>query len=155
MNSMLTRLEAGHRRERRLVSDASHELRSPIASIRQHAEVALTHPDGTTTPELASIVLEEDERLQRIVEDLLLLSGLDEGSLRLRAEPVDLDDLVFAEATRLRGAAGPRIEIDRVSAGRVSGDRAKLERLVRNLAENAARHARGVVRLSLRSSTAR
>ncbi|MEO8424692.1 MAG: ATP-binding protein, partial [Actinomycetota bacterium] len=152
MNRMLQRLEEGHRRERRLVSDASHELRSPIASIRQHAEVALSHPDATTTPELASVVLEEDVRLQRIVEDLLLLSSLDEGSLHLRMVPVDLDDLVLEEATRLRATTGLRIEIDAVSAGRVGGDHARLERLVRNLTENAARHARGVVALSLRAT---
>jgi signal transduction histidine kinase len=152
MNSMLQRLEEGHRRERRLVSDASHELRSPITSIRQHAEVALSHPDTTTTTELASVVLEEDERLQRIVEDLLLLSSLDEGSLGIRTAPVDLDDVVLEEATRLRGTTGLRIETDAVSAGRVTGDRSKLERLVRNLTDNAARHARGVVRLSLRAS---
>ncbi len=149
MNSMLVRLDEGQRRERRLVSDASHELRSPIASIRQHAEVALSHPDVTTTPELAAVVLEEDERLQRIVEDLLLLSSLDEGSLHLRMAPVDLDDVVFEEATRLRATTGLRIETDAVSAGRVAGDTPKLERLVRNLTENAARHARGVVALSL------
>jgi signal transduction histidine kinase len=152
MNSMLQRLEEGHRRERRLVSDASHELRSPIASIRQHAEVALSHPDTTTTPELASVVVEEGERLQRIVEDLLLLSSLDEGSFRLRMAPVDLDDVVLQESTRLRAKTGLRIETDAVSAGRVAGDRPKLERMVRNLTDNAARHARGVVGLSLRAT---
>lgn len=151
MNSMLGRLEEGHRRERRLVSDASHELRSPIASIRQHAEVALSHPETTTTPELASIVLEEDERLQRVVEDLLLLASFDEGSLRIRSAPVDLDDVVLEEAARLRATTGLRIETDAVGAGRVAGDRAKLERLVRNLTDNAARHAHRVVGLSLRA----
>ena len=152
MNSMLQRLEEGHRRERRLVSDASHELRSPITSIRQHAEVALSHPETMTSTELASVVLEEDERLQRIVEDLLLLASLDEGSLRINTAPVDLDDVVLEEAKRLRETTGLRIESDAVSAGRVSGDRPKLERMIRNLTDNAARHARGVVRLSLRSS---
>jgi signal transduction histidine kinase len=149
MNSMLQRLEEGHRRERRLVSDASHELRSPITSIRQHAEVALSHPDTTTTPELATVVLEEGARLQGIVEDLLLLSSLDEGSLHLRMTPVDLDDVVLEEATRLRATTGLRIGTDAVSAGRVAGDRPKLERLVRNLTDNAVRHARGLVVLSL------
>jgi signal transduction histidine kinase len=152
MNSMLQRLEEGHRRERRLVSDASHELRSPITSIRQHAEVALSHPETTTTPEFASIVMEEGERLQRIVEDLLLLASFDEGSLRLRNAPVDLDDVVLDEAARLRASTGMRIETVAVSAGRVAGDRPKLERLIRNLTENAARHARGVVGLSLRAT---
>jgi signal transduction histidine kinase len=152
MNSMLQRLEEGHQRERRLVSDASHELRSPIASIRQHAEVASSHPGTTTTTELATVVLEEGARLQRIVEDLLLLSSLDEGSLHLRMAPTDLDDVVLEEATRLRATTDLRIWTHAVSAGRVSGDRPKLERLVRNLTDNAARHASGLVVLSLRTS---
>ncbi|MBA2642659.1 MAG: HAMP domain-containing protein, partial [Actinobacteria bacterium] len=81
MNRMLARLEAGRLRERRFVSDASHELRSPVATIRQHAEVALSHPDQTSTEDLAEIVLDEDARLQRLVEDLLLLTRIDEGTL--------------------------------------------------------------------------
>lgn len=149
MNRMLTRLEEGQLRQRRFVSDASHELRSPIATIRQHAEVALTHPDGTNLRELADVVLEEDVRLQRIVEDLLLLTRIDEGSLQLRTAPVDLDDILFEEADRLRGSTDLRIDSARVSAGRVLGDREKLQRLVRNLTENAARHARGAIAFSL------
>ena len=98
MNRMLDRLEQAQARQRRFVSDASHELRSPVASIRQHAEVALAHPDRTTTAELAETVLAEDLRLQRLVEDLLLLTRADEHTLALRRRPVDLDDLVFDEA---------------------------------------------------------
>lgn len=149
MNRMLTRLEKGRSRERRFVSDASHELRSPVATIRQHAEVALSHPDQTNTQELAEVVLEEDVRLQRLVEDLLLLTRIDEGTLQLGAEPVDLDDLLFEEAARLRGATELRIDVGSVSAGRVTGDRDQLERLIRNLTDNAARHARSAIRLSL------
>jgi signal transduction histidine kinase len=155
MNAMLARLEEGQGRERRLVSDASHELRSPISSIRQHAEVALAHPEGSTVSELAATVLAEGARLQRIVDDLLLLSSLDEGSLRLRSEPVDLDDIVFEEAKRLRASTPLVIDTASVSGGRVLGDRTKLDRLVRNLTENAARHARAAVRLSLREAEGR
>lgn len=150
MNRMLTRLEEGHVRQRRFVSDASHELRSPVATIRQHAEVALSHPDGTNLGELAEVVLEENLRLQRIVEDLLLLTKIDEGTLRIRTAPVDLDDLMFEEAARLRTASNLKIDVSGVSAGRVSGDREKLERLLRNLTENAARHARTTIAMSLR-----
>ena len=150
MNRMLGRLEEAHHRQRRFVSDASHELRSPVASIRQHAEIALSHPEGSTLRELADVVLEEDVRLQRIVEDLLLLTRIDEGTLELRSAPVDLDDLVFEEAARLKGATDLRIDVRGVSAGRISGDRDKLERLVRNLSDNAARHARSTISLSLR-----
>jgi signal transduction histidine kinase len=149
MNRMLGRLEKGQQRQRRFVSDASHELRSPVATIRQHAEVALTHPAGTSIEELAAVVLEEDVRLQGLVEDLLLLTKIDEGTLRLRIESVDLDDLLFEEAERLRGTTDLRVDIGGVSAGRVSGDRGQLDKLVRNLTDNAARHGRNMVALQL------
>jgi signal transduction histidine kinase len=150
MNLMLARLEQAQSRQRRFISDASHELRSPVTTIRSHAEVALAHPRGTTVEELAEVVWEEDVRLQRLVEDLLLLTKMDEGMLKLRTEPVDLDDLLFDEAVRLRSNAGVRIETGGVSAGRVAGDRDQLEKLVRNLTENAVRHCHGTVALSLR-----
>jgi signal transduction histidine kinase len=155
MNAMLARLEQGHLRERRLVSDASHELRSPISAIRQHAEVARWHPEVSSLADLSAIVLAEGARLQRIVDDLLLLSALDEGSLRLRSEAVDLDDVVFEEAKRLRSTTPLRVDTDRVSGGRVVGDRAKLGRLVGNLTDNAARHARAAVAFSLRETGGR
>lgn len=150
MNGMLTRLEKARLRERRFVSDASHELRSPVAAIRQHAEVAQTYPDGTSTQELAEVVLEEDVRLQRIVEDLLLLTRVDEGTLPLRSAPVDVDDLLFEDVRRLRASTELRVDGSGVSAGRVVGDREQLERLIRNLTDNAARHAAHEVRLALR-----
>ncbi|PZF82447.1 sensor histidine kinase [Jiangella anatolica] len=147
MNAMLDRLEEAQTRQREFVSDASHELRSPVASIRQHAEVALAHPDRTTVPELAATVLAEDLRVQRLVEDLLVLARADEQLLRLAAHPVDLDDLVLEEAVRLR-AAGVTVDTTGVAAARATGDAAALRRVLRNLGDNAARHASAVVALS-------
>jgi signal transduction histidine kinase len=152
MNRMLGRLEEGQARQRRFVSDALHELRSPVATIREHAEIAMAHPDRIGIEELAEVVLEEDLRLQRLVEDLLLLTRADEGTLSSRTEHVDLDDLVLAEASRLNGSADLHVDPSDVSGGRVEGDRAQLERLVRNLLENAGRHARRAVALSLRQA---
>jgi len=149
MNRMLARLEQAQTRQRRLVADASHELRSPVATIRQHAEVALAHPDRTTTGELAGTVLAEDLRLQRLTEDLLLLTRADEHSLAPRRRPVDLDDLVFEEARRLREAGALRVDTTAVSAGRVEGDPAGLRRMLRNLGDNAARHASGRLAFSV------
>jgi signal transduction histidine kinase len=149
MNRMLGRLEQAQTRQRRLVADASHELRSPVAAIRQHAEVALAHPDRTTTTELAGVVLAEDLRLQRLAEDLLLLTRADEHTLVLRRRPVDLDDLVFDEARRLRQATRLRVDTTAVSAGRVGGDAAGLRRVLRNLGDNAARHAGGHLAFSV------
>lgn len=150
MNHMLDRLERAHARQRRFISDASHELRSPVATIRQHAEVALTHPDRTTTPELATTVLAESVRVQRLVEDLLLLASADEHTLQqLPRRPVDLDDLVFAEARRLREVTDLRVDTTAVSAGRIDGDIAGLRRVLRNLGDNAARHARTRISFAL------
>src|SRR5215208_1310096 len=107
------------------------------------SDLALAHPDRTTTAELAATVLAEDLRLQRLAEDLLLLTKADEHSLALRRRPVDLDDLVFEEAGRLRDATRLRVATAAVSAARVEGDAAALARVLRNLADNAARHAGG------------
>jgi len=149
MNRMLGRLERAQVRQRRFVSDASHELRSPVAAIRQHAEVALAHPDRTTTGELAETVLAEGLRVQQLVEDLLLLARADEHTLRLQRRPVDLDDLVFDEARRLREVTDLRVDTTAVSAGRVVGDSAELRRMLRNLGDNAARHTRGRISFAL------
>jgi signal transduction histidine kinase len=121
-----------------------------VATIRQHAEVALAHPETSKLEELAEVVLQENSRLQSLVEDLLLLSHADEGTLELRPEPIDVDDLVFEEARRLRNTTELRVRTSSVSAGRVSGDRDQLNRLIRNLSDNAARHAKGVVEFTLR-----
>lgn len=138
MNRMLDRLEAAQRNQQRLVSNASHELRSPVAAIRQHAQVALHHPDATDLPSLASVVDAEASRLQDLVNDLLLLARLDEGRIRNRAE-VDLDDIVLAEAARLR-KLGITADTSHVGPARVLADEGLLSRAVRNAADNARRH---------------
>jgi len=149
MNKMLERLQRARERQQRFVSDASHELRSPVASIRQHAEVALAHPERSTLCELAATVLAEDLRIHRLVSDLLLLAGADEHSLALRLRPVDLDDLVFDAAHDLRANSDLQVNTSAVSAGRVAGDIAGLKRMLGNVVENAARHTRGQISFTL------
>lgn len=149
MNDMLTRLDDAHTRQQRFVSDASHELRSPLATIRQHAEVARARPDETATADLAEVVLAEDLRLQRLVEDLLWLARGDENVLLTRRRAVNVDDLVLEELTRLRSDSGLTVDSSRLSGGRVSGDPTLLRLLLRNLIENAARHARTTVAIGL------
>jgi signal transduction histidine kinase len=149
MNRMLDRLQRAQESQRRFVSDASHELRSPVASIRQHAEVALAHPERSSLDDLAGTVLAEDLRIQRLVDDLLLLARADEQDFTLPRVPVDLDDLVFAEAQRLRTATNLVIDTSAVSGGQVLGDETSLRRVILNLGENAARYARQRIVLSL------
>jgi signal transduction histidine kinase len=78
LNDMLARLGAAHQRQRELVSDTAHELRSPIASIRAQLEVALDHPGQQDWRQTAAGVLADTLRLGRLAEDLLVLARLDE-----------------------------------------------------------------------------
>lgn len=149
VNRMLGRLEESRDRQRQFVADASHELRSPLASIRQTAEVASAHPDALPPGELAEAVLEESERMQRLIEQLLLLSRADEGAALRSRDDVDLDDLVLTEAARVR-RTGLTVDTTGVGAGRVRGDRLALGTVVRNLVDNAVRHARTTIALTLR-----
>ena len=150
MNRMLDRLDDAQHRQRRFVADASHELRSPVAAVRQHAEVALAHPDQVAVGDLARTALAESLRMQALVDDLLLLARADERHLPSRRQPVDLDDLAFAEVRRLREISALRVGGSGVSAARVAGDPAMLRRLLSNLGDNAVRHARQRVEVSLR-----
>ena len=149
MNDMLERLERSRSKQEHLVSDASHELRNPIAALRQYAEVALAYPDKTDSTSLANDVLTESLRLQDLAEDLLLLARVDEEALALSAVAVDMDDIVLEEAERLKKTTDLRIETSDVSAARLRGDRSQLQRVVRNLADNAARHAGSCVRFAV------
>jgi signal transduction histidine kinase len=137
MNGMLDRLESASHRQREFVSDASHELRSPIAAIRSQLEVALHDPGHAEWMSVAAGTLAENERLERLVDDLLTLARLDEGRVPA-VEDVDLDDVVREEVARLRDG---RIRLA-VEPVRVRGNREQIARAIRNLLENAARFAR-------------
>ena len=149
MNAMLDRLEGAAGRQRQFVSDASHELRSPLTTIRTKVEVASLHPELVDWSEVTHTVLGEVDRLDDMVGDLLQLARLDEtgGVLAARSE-VDLDEVVNTESTRLR-AMDVNVDDSGVAAARVQGDRAALARLVRNLTDNAARNARSRVAVSV------
>jgi signal transduction histidine kinase len=152
MNAMLDRLETSAQKQRQFVSDASHELRSPLASIRTNLEVALHNPERADWPAVAQRALAEDVRMEDTVSELLDLARLDEaeGEAPLVTLPeVDLDELVLDDTVQQR-----RVPVDtsRVSAGRVHGRRDQLQRVVRNLLDNAARHAASTVAVELRST---
>ena len=155
MNAMLDRLHRSTERQRRFVADASHELRSPLASTRAQLEVALSHPEPSAWEAVAEDLLSENQRMERLVNDLLFLARTEERPAGpADASPLDLDDIVLAEAGRLRSRGHVQVDISRVSAGRVRGVADHLTRVVRNLVENAERHAAGTVRLELRRVSA-
>ncbi len=148
MNEMLDRLELAGARQRTFIADASHELRSPVAAIRTEVEVALRDPAGTDWGSMAARVLAEDDRLGALVDDLLELARIDEGLPLQRAE-VDLDDVVLADISRRSG--GIVIDTSSVSGAEVMGDQRRLAQVVRNLLDNAVRHARTQVRVGVQS----
>jgi signal transduction histidine kinase len=147
MNGMLDRLDSSAQAQRRFISDASHELRSPLAAIRQHAEVASAHPEVMSVEELAGIVQDEGLRLQGLVDALLLLSRLDEGGGG-PGHDIDLDDIALAEASRLR-ALGIAVDGSEIGAARVRADARMIGQLVRNLTDNAARHTDGRIAIAV------
>ena len=146
MNTMLDRVQHEDERRRRFVSDASHELRSPIASIRAQAEAELADTDRRAA-DLATGVLAEAERLGTLVDDLVSLARHDE-QLAPPGQPVDLDDVVYTEASRPRRVP---VDVSAVSAGQVTGRPDELARMVTHLLDNAARHAASQVVVSLKS----
>ncbi|MFN2389403.1 MAG: sensor histidine kinase [Actinomycetota bacterium] len=149
----LAPVERSQRDRETFVGDASHELRNPIASIIQQAEVALAHPDRTSILELAQEVLDEGRRLERITEDLLLLARADEHALQLHSLEIDVDDLMFEEVRRLKNRSTHlRIDTTGVGAARIRGDREDVSRVLRNLIENAERHAASTVRVGVRET---
>lgn len=147
LNEMLDRIDEGQRLQRQFVSDASHELRSPLAVIRQAAEVARAYPERVGPTGLADDVLAESERLEQLVGALLLLARL-EGDAGTD-DVVDLDDVVLAEIARLHARAGITVDAHRVGAGRTRGSAVLLGQVVRNLLDNACRHARTSVTVAL------
>ncbi len=153
MNAMLERLQGSRERQQQFVADASHELRSPIASLRQTAEVERAHPGALGEGELAEAVLEESTRMQRLVEQLLLLTRADEGRVVATPRDVDVDDLALAEARRVR-RTGLTVDTTGVAPGRVRGDAVALGQVARNLVDNAARHAASRLALTVHETEA-
>ncbi|PRZ14226.1 sensor histidine kinase [Nesterenkonia sandarakina] len=149
MNRMLGRLQHARERQQQFVADASHELRSPLASIRQTAEVARAHPGALGEGELGEAVLEESARMERLVGQLLTLTRADEGALVATPRDVDVDDLALTEGARVR-RSGLRVDTHAVAPGRVRGDPSALGQVARNLVDNAVRHAEDQIALAVR-----
>ncbi len=147
-------VEEANRRQRQFVADASHELRSPLTRIRTELEIDLAHPDRAELAATQRTVLADAVALQALVEDLLHLARSDAGTAPLRREPVDLDDIVLTEVQRLRAGAAVAFDVAGVSGAQALGDTDQLRRVVRNLLENAVRHARSTVAVEVREEPA-
>jgi signal transduction histidine kinase len=154
MNAMLGRLDRSAQRQRQFVSDASHELRSPVAAIRTDLEVALHEGDRADWPTVARAVLAEEGRLETLLADLLVLAA-DEEAASAAPHGGTVDVARLAQDEVARGRRVPvRLELDPVDPGDdemvVEGVAARLDRALANLVDNAARHAREEVRVTVR-----
>lgn len=147
MNDMLDRLHAASLRQRQFVSDASHELRSPITATIATIETTGDDQIAEQWPEVSATLTKEQQRLTQLVDDLLLLATVDEGEPGpARDALVDLDELALA------AAAGPfAVDVDAVieEPHRIAGSARLLERCLGNLVENAARHATSQVTITV------
>ncbi|WP_134005791.1 HAMP domain-containing sensor histidine kinase [Kribbella sp. VKM Ac-2566] len=148
MNEMLDRLETGQATQRAFVADASHELRSPLATLTAALEVIEADTTGQAWHELRQVMATETDRMRQLVEDLLLLAKADDTGIRMRQVDVDLDDLVAAEIQRLRSSAPELTVTGDVHPVRIVGDPARLSQVLRNLVDNAARAAHTTVHLT-------
>jgi signal transduction histidine kinase len=153
MNEMLARVEAGHAAQRRFVGDASHELRSPLAAIVNAIELAKDYPELLDDELKSGALIPEVYRMQQLVDDLLLLARADERGLAMRRDVVYLDVLVESEAARLRRESDLTVTTA-VSATQFTGDEVGISRVLRNLLDNAARHADSRVDVAIRQDGA-
>jgi signal transduction histidine kinase len=148
VNAMLARLQDSAERQSRFVADAAHELLSPVASLRAQLEIVQNRQgvigDGASVPDL----LQETMRMQTLIDRLLLLARSDAGELAPRRGVVDLDDTIHDVVSSLIHSRVP-VDLTGVHPVQVTGDPDLLEQVVRNLVQNAVRHARQQVRVGL------
>ena len=152
MNRMLGRLETSAATQRQFIADASHELRSPLTSMRASLDVAQTIGGGDAWVEAEPVLSDEVDRMTRLVGDLLLLAKADEGAVPLHRVDVDLDDLVASEARRLRSQTALAITTS-IEPVRVIADPERLAQALRNLVDNAVRFAASEVHLTVAATS--
>jgi signal transduction histidine kinase len=150
LNEMLDRLEEAYARERQFVSDASHELRSPLTILRGELELVLRDAgelDGFR--EELSTAAEEADRLSQLAEDLLVIARSDQGRLPVTLERLNVRELLGSVSQRFtRRAAAHEIVIDAPPDLELPADRLRLEQAIGNLIDNALRHGGRPVELA-------
>ncbi len=151
LNDMLDRLERSFERERSFVSDASHELRTPIAVAKTELEGALRTGDfGPEVGEAIKAAIEECDSLGQLAEDLLVVARTDEGALALLLEPLPVRMVLDGVRDRFIDRAvshGRHIVVDVEGDHNVLGDRARLRQALGNLVDNSLRHGAGTITL--------
>lgn len=151
MNTMLERLQASDQEQRQFVSDASHELRSPLATLSAGVEIAAADQSGTMWLQLKDDLAGETARMRFLVEDLLTLARTNDGGLTRADADVDLDDVVDQEVRRLRAISRHKVSAD-LTPVKIKGDARRLAQVFRNVLDNAERYAHSHIRISVHAS---
>jgi signal transduction histidine kinase len=149
LNRMLDRLEEASNQQQLFAAAASHELRSPLSTIRTELEVGLAYPDRTEWAKVAEDSLIEVARLEELTRDLRVLTR-SRSMQASAATPIQLSDVVAAEVALRRPERGLRYHTSIVKS-EVAADSDSVVRVVRNLLDNAERHARAEIRVSVSS----
>ncbi|MCU1632872.1 MAG: hypothetical protein JWM61_1524 [Micrococcaceae bacterium] len=148
MNDMLARLQNADAAQRRFVTDASHELRSPLATLTTGLEIAVTDPSDVTWHETSAMLQTQALRMGYLVEDLLTLAKIDDAGLRFVMQDVDLDDLLLEELNRLKTVSRHTIRTH-IEPARITADPHRITQVIRNLLNNADRHAASTITINL------
>ncbi|SRR5579884_3390789 len=144
-NSMVACLEKAFARQKQFVGDVSHELRTPLTALGGSLEMLLLEADSgdkEASYRLTRGMYTEVERMQRLVADLLVLSRLDEGQIRLREETLDIGVMVqeLAEQARQLGRGQEIHQYIASPRPLVRGDKDQLRRVLLNIIENALKY---------------
>jgi len=152
LNDMLDRLQVATDAQRRFVADASHELRTPVANIRTALEVAMAHPERARWTSVATDVLQQDARMERLTNDLLLSAQADADALHIRLAPLQLAPFITREIGRRDPHAVSLHIAPGLSTFTIDADADYLSRILSNLVDNAVQHADTHVTVGLTAS---
>ena len=154
MNQTLDRLQVASDKQRAFVGNASHEFRTPLASLLAQLEVLLANPQQIDQPLVVRRLHEDARRLQHLADDLLFLAAHDDTQREPVRALVDLDELLIRAVEPIRAHDSVKVDISKVKGGRVLGDASQLARLIGNLLDNAEHHAVDQITVELQTTNA-
>jgi len=154
---LVKRLQQAEDARRGLLQELGHDLRTPLTSLRTSIETVSVH--GQAMPEaereaFIGIIRSELEYFVRLIDDLFFIADIAEPHYRPGSQPLALADILRSEMAAFQAREGLRVTLDAKDAGRVCGDRMLLARVVRNALDNATRHAKGVVEVTVATEAA-
>ncbi len=152
-NSMLDRIDKNFHSQRQFIADSSHELRTPLTVIRGNLDLLRRNPDPQNQQESLRAIERESVRMQRLVQDLLLLAQAD-AKRSIELAEVQLDTVVlevYMQAQVLASARHQLFKMEHFEAAQVEGDAEQLKRAILNLVENAIKYTQegGAVTVAL------